>query len=274
MTFDLEIKLLKTLNVLIGELVGNDASHVDLFEAIVQYTNLRDRIPSGRKWIVFHSSFLRKQILALNTSDGLDKFVAAAESGEDLRPWLHDGIFENLQDALMNDWGIQHYHLGVSFQIKSSKRKMISRTRELLYAIHNEDSGKLYLIGIFDHYSFSDKQLLEIVSLQWPELLAFAKLENVIGLSHSPSNSEIHQLRKNSINTAVEVNGEIFLGPGGGFMASGHSEKAVMKAVTAKKALREIQKEIDCDQLSVRIVVRDRSIYLLDETNKRHCLIV
>lgn len=270
MSLDLESLLLEKVNALIGEIAGIYVGHADLFRAIVQYVNLLDRVPRVRTWVVCKSDFLRNQSLDANTSAGLQKLVSAAEAGEDLRPWLHDAIFDDKQDALMNDWGVQHYHLGLQPITSKTGRKKISRTGDVLFAKHKEDSGSLYLIGIFDHGSFSEKQLLKIVNAQWPELLGHAKIENLIDVSHSPSSAEIHHLRKNQVNAAVEINGEFFMGPGGGYTTSGHSTKAVMKALGVRKMLSALQEEVNSRQLSVRFVVKDRSVFLVDENQNRH----
>lgn len=267
---DLESLLLEKVNALIGGIADSNGSHADLFQAIVQYVNLRDRVPGVRKWIVCRSDYLRNQSLNASISAGLEKLISAAEAGEDLQPWLHDAIFNDKQDALMNDWGIQHYHLGLLSQIRPNERKRISRTGELLYAMHKEQSGQLYLIGVFDHRSFSEKQFLEIIDANWPELLGHARIENLIDISHSPTSPEIHQFRKHQINVAVEVGGDFFMGPGGGYTTSGHSTTAVMKALGIRRLIRSLQEEVDSKQLSVRFVVQDRSVFLVDETNDRH----
>lgn len=274
MSLDLENILLEKVNALIGEIIGSNGQHSDLFQALVQYINLRDRIPNVRRWSVRKSNYLQNQSLDANISAGLQKLVSAAEAGEDLRPWLHDAIFDDKQDALMNDWAVQHYHLGLQPITSKTGRKKISRTGDVLFAKHKEDSGSLYLIGIFDHGSFSEKQLLEIVNAQWPELLGHAKIENLIDISHSPSSAEIHHLRKNQVNAAVEINGEFFMGPGGGYTTSGHSTKAIMKALGIRKMLSALQEEVNSRQLSVRFVVKGRSVFLVDETNNWHCLVL
>jgi len=274
MSLDLESLLLEKVNALIGEITGNNGEHDDLFQAVVQCINLRDRVPGVRPWIVCRSTFLRNQNFGANISAGLEKLASAAEAGEDLRPWLHDAIFDDKQDALMNDWGVQHYHLGLQILTNKNGRRKISRTGDVLFAKHKEDVGSLYLIGIFNHGSFSEKQLLEIVNAQWPELLGHAKIENLIDISHSPSSAEIHHLRKNQVNAAVEINGEFFMGPGGGYTTSGHSTKAVMRALGVKRLLRSLQEEVNSKQLSVRFAVQDRSVFLVDETNVRHRLVL
>jgi hypothetical protein len=274
MSLDLENILLEKVNALIGEIICNNGSHADLQQAIVQCVNLRARIPSVRKWIVCRSDYLRNQSLNDNIFAGLEKLISAAEVGEDLRPWLHDAIFDDKQDALMNDWGIQHFHLGLEFEIGKNVRRRARRTDDVLFAMHKEDTGQLYLLGVFDHQSFSEKKLLEIVNTQWPELLGHAKIENMIEISHSPSSEEIHRLRKNQVNAAVEINGEFFMGPGGGYTTSGHSTKAIMKALGVRKMLIALQEEVKSRQLSVHFVVKDRSVFLVDETNNRHCLVL
>lgn len=269
MRLDLESLLLEKVNALIGEIAGSNGSHADLQQAIVQCVNLRARVPGVRKWIVCRSDYLRKQSLNANISAGLEKLVSAAEVGEDLRPWLHDAIFADKQDALMNDWGVQHFHLGLSIQTVPKGRKKVTRTGDLLYAMHIEKTGRLYLIGVFDHGSFSEKRLLEIVDAEWPELLRHAKVENVTDISHSPTSLEIHQLRKHEINVAVEVGGDFFMGPGGGYTTSGHSTAAVMKALGVRRLLRSLQEEVDSKQSSVRFVMQGRSVFVVDETNDR-----
>jgi len=274
MRLDLESLLLEKVNALIGVIDGSNGSHADLQQALVQCVNLLDRVPGIRKWIVCRSNYLKNQNLNSEISAGLEKLVSAAEVGEDLRPWLHDAIFADKQDALINDWGVQHYHLGVEFEIVKNGRRRTRRTGDVLFATHREDTGYLYLIGIFDHKSFSNKQLLEIVNADWPDLVGHAKIENLIDISHSPTRSEIHQLRKNQVNSAVEIDGAFFVGPGGGYTTSGHSTKAVMKALGVRRLLRSLQEEVDSKQLSVRFVVQDRLVFLVDETNDRHRLIL
>lgn len=276
MSLDLESLLLEKVSALIGEIIGSNATarHADLFHAVVQYVNLRDRVPGVRKWIVCKSDFLRNQSLNDNIFAGLEKLISAAEVGEDLRPWLHDAIFDDKQDALMNDWGIQHYHLGLEFELGKNRRRRVRRTGDVLFAVHNEDTSQLYLIGVFDHQSFSDKQLLEIVNAEWPDLVGHAKIENLIDISHMPTNSDIHSLRKNQVNAAVEINGEFFMGPGGGYTTSGHSTRAVMKALGVRKMLSTLQEEVNSKQLSVHFAVQGRSVVLIDEANNRHCLVL
>jgi len=270
MSLDLENLLLEKVNALIGEIAGSNGSHTVLQQALVQYVNLQARVPSVRKWNVCRSAYLRNQSLSSSISAGVEKLISAAEAGEDLRPWLHEAIFADKQDALMNDWGIQHFHLGLSIQTDPNGRKKVSRTGDLLYAIYKESTGNFYLIGVFDHGSFSEKRLLEIVNDEWPDLLDHAKIKNLIDISHSPSSPEIHQLRKSQINSAVEINGEYFMGPGGGYTMSGHSTTAVMKALCIERLLRSLQEEVNSKQLSVRFVVQDRSVFLVDETNDRY----
>lgn len=274
MNYDLESLLLEKVNTLIGKIVGSEGSHADLFQAVVQYDNLRDRVPSVRKWITCRSNYLQYQSLSDSISTGLKKLVSAAEAGEDLQPWLHDAIFADKQDALINDWGIQHYHLGVEFEARKNGRRRVQRTGDVLFAMHREDTGHLNLIGVFDHKSFSNKQLLEIVNADWPDLVNHAKIENLIDISHSPTNSEIHQLRKSQVNSAVKIDGTFYMGPGGGYTVSGNSTKAVMKALGVKRLLRSLQEEVNSKQLSVSFVIQDRSVFLVDETNDRHRLIL
>lgn len=269
----LKTQLIEHVDAIINDLTGKQSTNTDLVNTLTQYFNLCDRIPSIRKWQIFESNHFDNQSFNEPIRQGIQNFIAAAKAGEDLRPWLHDAVFNNKQDALMNDWGIQHYHLGVSLEEKNG-RKRIERSNELLYAIHKEETGCLYLIAVFDHGSFSEKKLLEIVKEEWPELMQHGKIKNMTDISYSPTGNEIHLLRKKQVNSAVEIDGEYFFGPGGGFMCSGHSAAAVMKSIAVKKLLNRLQKEVDDEKLLVYFETRNRSIFLVDDTNQRCCRIL
>jgi hypothetical protein len=214
----------------------------DLLQLLVRYYNISARITPARPWRVEFSDELNKQLPSLSApiQAGLELLCAAAKQGLDLRPWLHDGLFSDKQDALWNDWGMQHFHLGAQLELSDACRVRVKRTGELLYAIHRSDQGVLYLIAIFDHKSFSKQQLVEITHRQWPRLIDHARVENLVDISFSPTNSDIHRLRKNQINAAIEVDGVYYLPIGGGMTLSGHSTNAVQWAQHVIRGLHSI----------------------------------
>jgi len=253
----LEEKLLDIVNRLISELTFEKVKYNNLFNALVCLFDLWRRIPSENNWVVYVSTFLENQKLNPETRESLERFTLAASSGEDLRPWLHHSVFtpENKQDLLMNDWGVQHYHMGLNLE-HDNKRKYIERTSVLLYAFHVEKKKSIYLIGVFDHKSFGDREALRVIRTNWPSLLEQSKIRRVGSISSCDiSKEDVSKLRKASINVVNDVDGEFYFGPGGGITASGHSIEAVDFALFLIKRVKLIENEISYNRLEIEVLV-------------------
>ena len=235
----------------------------DLLQLLVRYYNISARIPPSRPWQVELSDELQKQLVLLpeGIRKGVELFIAAAEQGLNLLPWLHDGLFANQQDDLWNDWGIQHFHLGTQLELSKCCRVRVNRTGNLLYGSYCNEKGVLCLIAVFDHESFSKKQLVEIVHQHWPWLIEHARVENVRDICFTPDDPDIRRLRKNQINAVIEVDGVFYLPMGGGMTLSGHSTKAVLWAQSVIKSLPGLLSKMSAP----RFVLDGSWICLVDE---------
>ena len=96
------------------------------------------------------------------------------EKGESVNPHLNSATKKDQLDGLLYDWGIHHLHLGETF----SAPGYVERTGPVLFAIFRKDD--VYFIDIRNHEGWSDKNLLEIVNRNWPELLSIYKMEGVM----------------------------------------------------------------------------------------------
>ena len=145
------------------------------------------------------------------------------ERGENINPYLSRKL-PNLSanDELLNDWGIQHLHLGSSLITKKKNRGFIEGTPELLFVYFDEQSA--YFIVIGDHESFGDQELLEILHDNWPEILEKFKAPNIKSvIPDDLTKKQRYQMRKAGYNLGVNVmrDGTAYVMVGGGIMWSG-----------------------------------------------------
>ena len=74
--------------------------------------------------------------------DALAQIERKIRNGESIVPYLSRRVLDvSYNDALLNDWGIQHLHLGTSMSNKPKHRGLlIEDTKELLYVYISLDS--------------------------------------------------------------------------------------------------------------------------------------
>lgn len=141
------------------------------------------------------------------------------ERGEDLTPYLSRQLHKTSQkgatyDDLLNDWNIHHLHFKTT------------GTNELLFVWVEEDV--IYEIGIYDHDSWTDKDILEKVLLNWENLLITHKMLGTPAFITDEKLS-IGEMRKNNINIPIKLSdGNCYSNIGGGITSAGTSVKAQM----------------------------------------------
>jgi hypothetical protein len=158
--------------------------------------------------------------------DGFELVCNKAKNGFPLRPHQSDKLLKaGYKDALLNDWGIQHLHLGVT--AGSRKSGFVEGTERLLYAIVTDED--FYCIAIMGHDDFSRKELLETVHKNWPELLQHARLHCVLTGSNY-SDADITALRNSGISAFVKMaDGTVYSSPGGGYSTDRTSTYVVLR---------------------------------------------
>lgn len=158
--------------------------------------------------------------------------------GDDVTPHLSKSILDkNYEDALLNDWGIHHFHLG-----ENVDGRFVERTSLLLFAlVKNSD---VYCIDIKEHGTWSDQSLIRILHDEWSDIISNHRLEGVLGVSHPPSNDTIAEFRRHGVQSVVEVDG-VFYGPiGGGYTSARTSLRSNMQVMKYGKIIRDIEKDV------------------------------
>ena len=152
------------------------------------------------------------------------------KSGENINPYLSRKLPDlRVNDDLLNDWRIQHLHLGSSVITTEGKNKgRIKGTKELLYVYFTERSA--YFIVIGDHHTFADDKLLHIVHDNWPEVLKQYEDPRIKSVIPDDLTSEQRrQQREAGYNMGVDMmpDGTAYVMIGGGRTWSGDNLNAV-----------------------------------------------
>jgi hypothetical protein len=170
--------------------------------------------------------------------DGFVGKVTLAAKGNRKRPVAKSPQF----DLMLIDWGVHHLHLGTVVEADG----FIQRTKPVLFAAVRADD--VYFIDIFKHGDWSDQRAVEVLVGNWPDAELVHELKGASGLAHPVSKDDRKQLRENAINSFVEFNGKVYVGPGG-MVANGLHLQARRTADRIMIALEEVEEKLTADPL-------------------------
>lgn len=158
---------------------------------------------------------------------GYDLMKRTAESGGDLNLHLSKSVMNDADydDAMLNDWGMHHLHLGSSIATSGPSGGLIGRTKELVFAVVRPD--QIYVVGVGVHGDWTRKRLLEGIHRNWPELLK-GRVVQGLKLANTMTEEEHYQLRKAGIQVISDIGGAGIFSLGGGYATTGRSLEVVM----------------------------------------------
>ena len=146
------------------------------------------------------------------------------------------------EDYMLYTWSIHHFHLGETIESDG----FIKRTGPVLFAFVTDDA--FYMIDIKAHGSWSDKDLLQKLYDNWPELMVSWKIEGKPEVNFS--SNDIKNLRKAHINTIVQMNdGESYIGPGLGLTGAGTACEATHKVIHINSHIQKFLNDLRKDPL-------------------------
>jgi hypothetical protein len=204
-------------------------------EVISAYSNVRHRRVSVRPRTVHKAATWS---VPPHLAAGELAFLAAVSAGNDLRPYQSTLLERHdFDDGMLNDFGIQHFHLGVGPH--PTKPGFNARSEPVLVAIVRDDD--FYVLDCLPHGAWTQQSLLDVAHGSWPTLLTSSEPSSVQAqMAFTSTDADIKELRKHGINaTTQRPDQTIHASPGGGSMLDKGSAR-VARSVTQIKSL--------CDQ--------------------------
>lgn len=172
---------------------------------------------------------------------GFDLLRRKIERGDDLRAHQSRSVLNpNSNDMMLNDWGVQHLHLGTTLDSKG----MIKGTKEVLYAWFERDTA--YLITIRPHgrghgHVWAERNILEVVRKEWPSLLR--PVEHLTPGPLDTSRRRMTLRRKGGMSPTTLSDGRAYLA-GAGYMVDGGNALAVRDADLWRACIRGLERHV------------------------------
>ncbi|GIU17228.1 hypothetical protein [Shewanella sp. MBTL60-112-B1] len=145
------------------------------------------------------------------------------ESGEPLRKYQSRKLKQlDYDDDMLSHWGIQHLHLSDELQGDG----FVRRTGDLLFV--HFDNCSAHIIGIFNHSSWCDLDLIEIMHSNWPDRMSAFRMESGM---QKLTEEEHKVLRGKHANANIVLeDGTEYMNPGLGVTANGSPINAVLNS--------------------------------------------
>jgi len=208
--------------------------------SIAYFNAIKRRLPVKKRKLFKSKEFSCPDEL----EGGLQIFENKIRNGDDINPHLSRGLKKlKYDDYLLNDWGIYHFHLSSDIEGDGYTK----RTGPVLFGFLTHDS--FYEINIYNHGNWTNVDLIEILHNNWPYLIEKFRLDDVIQMAYKPNSSIIKDLRKNQLNSFLQVSdGTVYSQPGLGYSTLGTAVDVSVATTRYKQLMRHLQNSIR-DQL-------------------------
>jgi len=196
--------------------------------------------------------------------NGLKWLENKVTSGGDLNPHLSRKTPKlDYDDALLNDWGIFHFHLGTRYITKGKQTGLVEGTDPVLLA--RVTDTEFYAVCTGNHQNgWADLNWLEILHKNWPKSIEQFKQPQAKALSQVVDRATVEALRagqgkkSGKINAPIRLqDGTIYSQFGGGYTSDGRSLVVVMTVNQRVAELRHLEK-----------FVRNNTAMFLDDLKK------
>ena len=168
----------------------------------IQYLNYRSKLVIAKP----RNVVLSKQFsISPENKKGFDRLKEKLINGEDVNAYLSkSSIIANSVDGMLDNFGIKHFHLG-----EIVKNDFIKRTGEIALGLVT-DSEVFFVVSKQHGKGYGDiwyeKDVLEIIHKEKPSLISHCKVENMIDISPTISDTkDIKYYRNSNINGAITL---------------------------------------------------------------------
>lgn len=196
-------------------------------ELLSEVLRHRSRILPTKTWKVLLSRTLTMSDYFIEHSDVINTIVSKAGAGESLLSHHSTSVFRlGNYDALLNDWGINHLHLGTTPH--QMDPRFVARTHPLLFVYPYGD--ELILLAILGHGEWTNECLMNVLHEEFPTSIQHARIDGIESLEQGLTSPQRYSLRKNHANAFVRVkDGTVYGMIGGGVMTDGRSVRDMQR---------------------------------------------
>jgi len=181
---------------------------LSLSDLAIQYVSWRSRLIPARPRRCHRSAELAASPKAIEHQAALDAIVAKIGAGEDLTPHLSKGVAKPVKDdPMMADWRIHHLHLSTAV----GDLGFVKRSGDLLFAAIDPDDA--YLIGIYPHGAWAQREIAEILIRNWAGAGRFTAIPGMTLNGPNITDEERQQTRTGGVLTLIEVDGKVYMPP-------------------------------------------------------------
>lgn len=191
--------------------------------------------------------------LAPQVESALKAVEQLFKTGQDINPYQSKGLIhhndtsgtkrQQRTDLLWADWGIHHLHLTTSPTLPGSY--FSPRSEWLLFClIGNDFVGFIDVRNHSEKDVFSNPELIKVVVGTWPELMERFRVQGVLSSNTSHTPSEISTLRRGGVSSFVEVDNQIFMGPGMGITTASTPTRLSLASIKIRRYIRELAKVV------------------------------
>lgn len=235
---------------------GKNPQETDIEKMLYQFFNtfMNKRVIAKPR-----SIFISKELEEKKLSNPIPRWlqdltaiVGKIENGNDINEHLNrDSFTVSYDDPMLNDWGIHHIHLSTTKS--TAQQRFYDRGAYLLLAFFQAETT--YLIDVLPHPNHQDKVFwsqkgfIEIIKNNWFELLQNWQIQGIIGVERDTSDTEHSHLREVQTNSPIQLDGQVFMGPGGGITAAGTSIEVQRNCDNLLENLERFQTVDDVQQV-------------------------
>lgn len=187
---------------------------------------------------------------------GFQALLRAVESGQTLRPWLSTLVGKlTKRDALLDDWGIHHFHLGAAPH--QTRKGFVERTDEVAFAMVRPDA--VYFLVATSHnpdtapFVWTQTALVDVVHCNWPALI---KTPGMPSHGHVLTAEDHARFREHRVNAGVTVSdGTVYYPPGGGMMSNGDGATDYMYQMQLLRQLEYLEAAVEQREAQIRAML-------------------
>ena len=217
----------------------NKKSSIDVLD---QFFNIiRNTIPPKPRNIKIAKKFSCPEVYF----DGYNQLLLEIKQGVNLTPRSsrQQKNKHNYLDGALIDWNIHHLHLGKKTITTGKNKGLIEGYKDVIFSFIGEDC--VYIIGIYDHDSWTKQSVLQTVHDNWPQLLEPFKINRAVDLATEVTDDDRKQLRKASINSPIKIGNNVYFGPGGGMTTAGVGYNEVKQSNYIIEAAYDLERWIN-----------------------------